>query len=134
MISYTLYNSVTGMIFQSGSALTEFNIFQLASVLECETYFGEAITDPNKFIDPVTLEVKNRPICAIPATRTIGTDETWAIAGVPNHTDVRVDGIIVGTCGVGVSCDLLWEYPGTYELNLEPPEPWRHSKCMVTVE
>lgn len=73
-----------------------------------------------------------RPEIDLPGTHTLPASTDWTITGVPEGTEVVIDGAVAGMVDDG---DLTLTFPEAREwrVELRPPFPWREATCEVTV-
>ena len=127
---YACFDPTTGRISKSGSCDLVIAAAQ-PRVGEAVALTSAPVDDLNYWVNAWVIE--QRPAFApFPTALVLGADEDWQVAGVPDGTDVWIDGTLAGVVD---ATGLVLSFPraGTWKVRLEPPFPWKIAECEVTV-
>lgn len=121
----------TGEIVRSGSCRQSMVAAQAVNPGEASMAVGQMVADTTDWVNAGLVE--QRPIIVnVPSTKALVVDEDWVIAGVPDGTEVYVDGSLVGTVDL-TGLTLAFPVAADWAVDLIPPFPYRPSSCVVTV-
>lgn len=121
----------SGQIVRSGGCPSSMVSAQAVNVGESAMAVGQMVLDTQDWVNLGAIE--QRPmIPAIPATKALAVDEDWSIGSVPDGSSVFLDDVLAGTVdATGLTLSFL--VAGLWRLRIEPPWPFAHSFCEVTV-
>jgi len=68
----------------------------------------------------------------LPEAHSLTVNEDWVLADIPEGTEVKVDGEVVGTVD-NTGLTLSFSAAGVWQVKLLPPFPWLEASCEVTV-
>lgn len=128
---FATYLSATGEIVRAGMCRASMVAAQAIHPGEAALAVGQMVADTTDWVNAGLVE--QRPWLAdVPATKALAVDEDWVIAGVPDGTEVWIDGGLAGTTDV-TGLTLSFPMASVWQLRLVPPFPWKPSDCEVTV-
>lgn len=120
----------TGAIVRSGLCRQSMVAAQAASG-EAAVEVGQMVADTTDWVNAGLVE--QRPgLADVPATKALAVDEDWAIPGIPDGTEVWVDGALSATVDA-TGLTLSFHLAATWSLRLVPPFPAKPATCEVTV-
>ncbi len=128
---FATYLSATGEIVRSGACRQSMVAAQAVHAGEATVAVGQMVADTTDWVNAGLVE--QRPgLADVPTTKALAVDEDWVIAGVPDGTEVWIDGTLAATTDAS---GLVLSFPlaATWQLRLVPPFPWRPADCEVTV-
>lgn len=121
----------TGEIVRSGSCRQSMVAVQAVAPGEAALAVGQMVADTTDWVSAGLVE--QRPgLVAVPATKGLAVDEDWIIPGVPDATEVWIDGALAATTDA-TGLTLSFPMASVWQLRLVPPFPWKPSDCEVTV-
>lgn len=137
MSSYTHFvvcQAATGRILRHGTCRANAVSYQAMAPGEVSMASGSAVSDLYEWVNiPAGNLIEQRPgLVDMPTTKTLAVDEDWPIPGVPDGTEVWIDGVLAGTTDA-TGLTLSFPLATVWKLRLVPPFPWMPADCEVTV-
>ncbi len=128
---FAIYLAATGEIVRSGMCRASMVPAQAIYPGEAAVAVGQMVADTADWVNGGLVE--QRPgLADVPGAKALGVDEDWVIPGVPEGSDVWVDGALAGvTDATGLT--LSFPLAATWQVRVVPPFPWKPSDCEVIV-
>lgn len=128
---YIVFEPSTGRILRSGACADYMVVAQAVYVGEAAMPVGQMVADTTDWVNAGLVE--QRPgLADVPASLSLAVDEDWVIAGIPDGTEVWIDGALAATTDA-TGLTLSFPLASVWQLRLVPPFPWKPSDCEVTV-
>ena len=129
MISFTVYNELSGEIVRTGKAPN-------TSVAEKQARKGYAViladgSDAAQYV--VDGEVIDRPTISMEANISTSINTPINLGHIPSHSVILVNGEPVGVTD-GTDLELSFDLDGEYEVAIDLPFPWVPIKTTVKVK
>lgn len=120
-----------GEIVRVGSCRQSMVAAQAVNPGEAAMAVGQAVDDESDWINAGLVE-QRRVLASVPATQTLAVDEDWAIAGIPEGTEVWIDAVLAGAVD-DTGLTLSFPMAAVWQVRFVPPFPWKPFDCEVTV-
>lgn len=128
---FAVYLTTSGAIVRSGRCPTSMVAAQAIVLGEAAVEVGQMVADTTDWVNAGLVE--QRPgLADVPGAKALAVDEDWAIPGIPDGTEVWVDGTLAATVDA-TGLTLSFPIAAVWSLRLVPPFPWKPAICEVTV-
>lgn len=128
---FATYLSATGEILRSGTCRQSMVAAQAVNPGEASVAVGQRVADTTDWVNAGLVE--QRPgLADLPAAQALAAGADWTIPGIPDGTEVWIDGALAGTTDAS-GLTLSFPMAALWHLRLVPPFPWKPGDCEVTV-